>query len=67
MKKGKKIKLKGLISLVLIIFISLIYGQVTNINKVETTEFPVGYHVFNKDKAFNFQLNRFYSMRDLRI
>ena len=62
MKKGKKIKLKGLISLVLIIFISLIYGQVTNINKVETTEFPVGYHVFNKDKAFNFQLNRFYSM-----
>ena len=24
--------------------------------------FPVGYHEFNKDKAFNFQLNRWYSM-----
>ena len=24
--------------------------------------FPVGYHEFHKDKAFNFQLNRWYSM-----
>ena len=32
---------------------------------MKTTEqfkFPVGYHEFNKDKAFNFQLNRWYSM-----
>ncbi|MFC2033241.1 alpha/beta hydrolase family protein [Chloroflexota bacterium] len=25
-------------------------------------EFPVGYHEFNKKKAFNFQLNRYYSV-----
>ena len=30
--------------------------------KVEKNKFPVGFHKFNKDKAFNFQLNRFYSM-----
>jgi len=24
--------------------------------------FPVGYHEFHKDKTFNFQLNRWYSM-----
>lgn len=24
--------------------------------------FPVGYHDFNKNKAFNFQLNRWYSL-----
>ncbi len=25
-------------------------------------KFPVGFYKFNKDKAFNFQLNRWYSM-----
>ncbi len=30
--------------------------------KVENNKFPVGFYEFNKDKAFNFQLNRFYSM-----
>ena len=29
---------------------------------IEQINFPVGYHDFNKDKAFNFQLNRWYSM-----
>ena len=29
---------------------------------IEQIKFPVGYHEFNKDKAFNFQLNRWYSM-----
>ena len=24
--------------------------------------FPIGYHEFHKDQAFNFQLNRYYSM-----
>ena len=30
-------------------------------NKTNFT-FPVGYHEFNKNQAFNFQLNRYYSM-----
>jgi len=30
-------------------------------------EFPVGYHDFCKDKAFNFQMNRFYSMGYARL
>ena len=29
---------------------------------IEQIKFPVGYHEFNKDKVFNFQLNRWYSM-----
>jgi len=29
---------------------------------IEHIKFPVGYHEFNQDKAFNFQLNRWYSM-----
>jgi len=29
---------------------------------IEQIKFPVGYHEFNKDKAFNFQLNRWHSM-----
>ncbi len=29
--------------------------------------FPVGYYTFNKDKAFNFQLNRWYSMGYVRF
>jgi len=29
---------------------------------IEQNKFPVGYHEFNKHKAFNFQLNRWYSM-----
>ncbi len=33
----------------------------TNDNKNKFA-FPVGYHEFHKDKAFNFQLNRWYSM-----
>ncbi len=33
----------------------------TNNNKSKFT-FPIGYQKFHKDKAFNFQLNRWYSM-----
>jgi len=29
---------------------------------IEQIKFPVGFHKFNNDKAFNFQLNRWYSM-----
>jgi pimeloyl-ACP methyl ester carboxylesterase len=29
---------------------------------IEQFKFPVGFHKFNNDKAFNFQLNRWYSM-----
>jgi len=29
---------------------------------MERIKFPVGFHKFNEDKAFNFQLNRWYSM-----
>jgi pimeloyl-ACP methyl ester carboxylesterase len=29
---------------------------------IEQIKFPVGFHNFNNDKAFNFQLNRWYSM-----
>ena len=31
------------------------------------TTFPVGYHDFNKNKAFNFQMNRLYSMGNARL
>ena len=34
---------------------------------MEQIKFPVGYHEFNKDKAFNFQLNRWYSMGYARL
>lgn len=30
-------------------------------------KFPVGYHEFNKNEAFNYQLNRFYSMGQTRL
>ena len=29
--------------------------------------FPIGYHEFHKDPAFNFQLNRWYSMGYVRL
>ncbi len=29
--------------------------------------FPVGYHEFNKKAAFNYQLNRYYSMGQARL
>jgi pimeloyl-ACP methyl ester carboxylesterase len=34
---------------------------------IEQIKFPVGYHEFSKDKAFNFQLNRWYSMGYARL
>jgi len=34
---------------------------------MEKIKFPVGFHKFNEDKAFNFQLNRWYSMGYARI
>lgn len=32
------------------------------INNIRKFTFPVGYHEFHKDQAFNFQLNRWYSI-----
>lgn len=33
----------------------------TDLNPTENFSFPVGYHIFHKNKDINFQLNRFYS------
>ena len=33
-----------------------------HLKNTRSIEFPIGYHKFCKDKAFNFQMNRFYTM-----
>ncbi len=44
-----------------------ILKKTNDMKKAENIEFPVGYYDFNKNKAFNFQLNRFYSMGYARL
>lgn len=51
----------------IIISINNLEGQNTNKNNMKNSEFPVGYYKFNKNKVFNFQMNRFYSMGYARL